>query len=181
VIELNLNEQQQELAEKNHNLIYWYARNNRLDLEEYYGELAIVLCKAAYHFDESLGYSFASYAAKCMDNRIRQLLKSKKQTLESNEEILSLDYLYYANDSDPFTLEDCIVDNTEDIEMKTANKIDVEEFADTLSNRDKYILKSLLVGKTQYEIADELGVSHQRVHQIIKRIRKKYQKAISTN
>lgn len=81
MIALVLNDQQQELAEKNHDLIYWYARNHKLDLEEYYGDLAIELCNAAYHYDESLGYSFSSFAAKCMDNRIKK--NNQKQKTDS--------------------------------------------------------------------------------------------------
>lgn len=179
MIALVLNEQQQELAEKNHDLIYWYARNRKLDLEEYYGELAIELCKAAYHYDESLGYSFSSFAAKCMDNRIKQLIRSKKRTLEGNEEIMSLDYCYYEDGSDPITLGDCVSDN-KNIEQETVNKIETEWFANTLVKRDKYIFKSLLVGKTQSQIAGELGLSLPRVNKLVKKIRKKYEKSIQS-
>lgn len=178
MIALVLNEQQQELAEKNHDLIYWYAKNHKLDLEEYYGDLAIELCNAAYHYNESLGYSFSSYAAKCMDNRIKQLIRNKKRTLEGNEEVLSLDHFYYEDDSDPITLEDCVSDDTKDTEKETVNKIETEWFADTLGDRDKYIFKSLLAGKQQNQIAKELGVSYPRVNMLVKKIRKKYEKLV---
>lgn len=176
MIALVLNEQQKELAEKNHDLIYWYARNHKLDLEEYYGDLAIELCNAAYHYDESLGYSFSTFAAKCMDNRIKKIIKRKKRTLEGNEDIMSLDYFYYEDDSDPITLGDCVLDNTKDIEQETVNKIETELFADALGERDKYIFKSLLVEKTQSQIAGELGLSLPRVNKLVKKIRKKYKK-----
>lgn len=169
-----LNDEQQKLAEENHDLIYWFAKNNKLDIDEYYGELAIELCKAAYRYDETTGYSFTTYATKCMNNRIKRLFQKKGQTIEGNESILSLDYIYYTEWSEPCTLADLIVDNKEDIEKEEEVKIDAEYFVQTLNDRDKYIFKSLLLGKTQSELAEELEVSPQYVHMIVKRIRKKY-------
>lgn len=177
---LVLNERQQELAEKNHDLIYWFAKSRKLDLEEYYGELAIELCKAAYHYAEGTGYSFTTYAAKCMDNRIKQLARSRERTLEGNEEVLSLDYFYYEDYSDSFTLGDCVSDDTKNIEQEALNKIEAEQFIDALGDRDKYIFKSLIMGKQQNQIAEDLGISSTRVNKLVKKIRKKYEESIQS-
>lgn len=169
---LVLNEHQQELAEKNHDLIYWFAKSRKLDLEEYYGELAIELCKAAYHYAEGTGYSFSTFAVKCMDNRLKRLYQIKKRTFEDNEEVLSLDYVYYADDDTPYTLGDIVQDDTKNVEQSTLDKIESESISNSLNEREKYIINSLFIGKTQRQIADEIGVSYQRVHQIVKKIRK---------
>lgn len=55
MIALVLNEQQQELVEKNHDLIYWCAKNHKLDLEEYYGDLAIELFAASFAGSRLMG------------------------------------------------------------------------------------------------------------------------------
>lgn len=169
-----LNEQQKELAEKNHNIIYWIAKKHGLDIEEYYGDLAIALCKAAYHYDESTGYTFTTYAQKCLENRIKDLARMKKQTIEGNEEVVSLDSICYTDDGLPIALEDTVVSNTESFESAIINKISLKNFAKSLDNREKHILKELLLGKTQQQIAEGLQLSNQRVNQIIKKIRKKY-------
>ena len=48
-----LTKEQQELVEKNHNLIYGFANKNKLNIEEYYGILAntldfVLLCLLYY-------------------------------------------------------------------------------------------------------------------------------------
>lgn len=173
-MKLVLNKHQQELAEKNHNLIYWFIKKNKLDLEEYYGELAIELCKAAYHYDETFGCSFTTYASKCMNNRVKQLFQKKKHTIEGTENCLSLDYFYSTEGSDSYTLADLIVDEKKNIERETEIKAEEEDFSSILNKRDQYIFRSLLSGKKQGDLARELKVSPQHINAIVKSIRKKY-------
>lgn len=53
-----LTKEQQELVEKNHQLIYGFANQNGVDPEETYDVLAIGLCKAALSFDPARGRAF---------------------------------------------------------------------------------------------------------------------------
>lgn len=166
-----LNKQQQELAEKNHDLIYWYTNKRGLDLDEYYGDLAIALCRAAYHYDESSGASFSTYAVASMDNTVKKMIQKKARTIEATENILTTEWEYENYDDEPFTLGDMIQDPNVDLEGYVVTNILVEEFVKSLSERYRFILKSLLSGKTQAEIGHELGVSRQCVNQILLRIR----------
>ena len=181
MIDLILNEQQQELAEKNHNLIFWYAKNHRLDIEEYYGELAVALCEAAYHYDESTGVSFSTFAAKCMSNQIKKLFRKKERTIEGANDILSLDYVYDEEGTDPYTLRDCIADITEDIEKETTINIETEKFINALREPEKYVFRCIINEETQASVSEKLGISRQCVGIIVKRIRKKWNDSVRQN
>ena len=65
----SLTNRQQELVEKNHNLIYSFAKNKNLNIDSCYDILAIGLCQAAKIFDESKG-KFSTIAYQCMQNEI---------------------------------------------------------------------------------------------------------------
>lgn len=67
-------EELNRFIEANHNLIYSFLRNYRLD-DEYYGDAAIGLCKAARSFDDSKGTRFSTYAYKCMLNECGQTMR----------------------------------------------------------------------------------------------------------
>lgn len=58
-------EEYQRLVEENHNLIYAFMQKHNLP-EDWYGDCAIGLCKAAKTFDKSRGYKFSTVAYKCM-------------------------------------------------------------------------------------------------------------------
>lgn len=46
-----LSNEQKNLVEENYNLIYKYAKDHKLDIEEFSGLLSIGLCKAALNYD----------------------------------------------------------------------------------------------------------------------------------
>ena len=49
---MKLTEEQKKLVEDNHNLIYGYCHRYNLNVEEYYGDLAVTLCEAAQTYKE---------------------------------------------------------------------------------------------------------------------------------
>ena len=64
-----LTDDQRKLVEKNHNLIYTFARKYKINLDEYYGLLAIGLCIAARIYDPNKGLAFSTLAYQCMRNQ----------------------------------------------------------------------------------------------------------------
>lgn len=69
--ERTLTEEEQKLVEDNHDLIYMMADCLELDIDEYYGLLAIGLCHAAQKYKKrKRAYEFAEYAKIVM---IREL------------------------------------------------------------------------------------------------------------
>lgn len=60
--------EQKDLVLDNYSLIYWYAKKNNLDIEEYEDILAYALCKAANSFNPKKGIRFISLAITCLKN-----------------------------------------------------------------------------------------------------------------
>ena len=64
--QLILTQQQQQLVEDNHKLIYFYLYRNSLSVDEFYDVAAIGLCKAAITYNGQTKFSTYAYACiKC--------------------------------------------------------------------------------------------------------------------
>ena len=62
--QLILTQQQQQLVEDNHKLIYFYLYRNSLSVDEFYDVAAIGLCKAAITYNGQT--KFSTYAYSCI-------------------------------------------------------------------------------------------------------------------
>lgn len=171
---MTLNSNQQQLVADNHGLIAGYAKTHNLDLEDWYGVLAIGLCKAAFHYDESKGTVFSTLAFKCMNNMVWMTYQSNKNKIENVEEILSLDFESTDSDGNSCYLGDLIPDTNANTEKCVIEKITIENFKASLSEREKYIINMLSEGCKPIEIAKCLGISRQRCSVLIDRLRKRY-------
>lgn len=165
-----LNKEQQELVEKNHNLIYEFAKNKGLAIDEYYGILAIGLCKAALAYDESKG-KFSTIAYCCMSNILKQHYRYiNRQRVIPEDKILSynaqlnddIDGSYIDTITDDCCVHDMIIDG-----------ITTESIMNTLNDREKNIVKLLIDGMKQHEIASILGCSRQNISYCVQQMRKK--------
>lgn len=167
-----LTEEQRELAAKNHNLIYTYAYKKNISLEDYYGTLAIGLCKAAKVFDKDKG-NFSNIAFSCMENELYDYWKStrKKSSIPENL-MLSYDAPKEWEDSDGKNgLLESIPDYRTNDSMMYA--VISYEFIEKLTEKEKIIVRLLMDGLTHVEIANELGCKRQNVDYRVKRIREK--------
>lgn len=167
-----LTAEQQRLVKENHKLIYVYAWENKLNLDEFYDVLAIALCKAAESFDETKGFKFMTFAFRCMDNSVTHYMRSKNRTFECQEKILSYNYKRESYDGSEFTCYDDIVEDRKAVSQDDiVTNCVMESFIDTLDERRKFIVNRLLEGCTQAQIASMLGLSRQRVGALISKIR----------
>ena len=158
-----LTDEQRELAERNHNLIYKFAYKRNILIDEYYGILAIGLCKAAQIYDSDKGM-FSSVAFRCMENELCMYWRSlQKKSCIPNELIYSIDSdgksFKEPFDSQPF--------------INLEYDIMIEELKDILNDNEMNIIKMLLDGKIQSEIAEKMGCKRQNVGYYIKEIKKK--------
>jgi len=157
---------------------------NTYDEQDYIQEGLLGIYKAMTTFDESKGIAFNTYAwiiakrrmiqkFKCEKNKIKlydknvlSLNKTVKSTL-NNEECSLMDLLKSKTDIELFY---------ETKESKEESKEKVEKIVENLNKRidknNKKVLDYLIYeNKTQSEISRELGVSRQRVSQIVNQIR----------
>lgn len=173
-----LTKEQQELVEKNHNLIYGFANKNKLNIEEYYGILAIGLCKAAKVYEENKN-EFSTLAYNCMKNEIYKYWKHIKiKSAIPNEMILSYDaQIDTGGVEGEFSYLNAISDNYA-INNTIENKIFEGDFLNQLSQNEKIVVKLLVKDLTYTEIAKRMGCTRQRVGQYVQKIRKKYIKFV---
>lgn len=158
-----LTESQRELAGKNHRLIYKFAKIKEADLEEFYGVLAIGLCKAARAYDASSGYKFSTLAYRCMDNEYKMYWRAELSSkhIPSNM-ILGACTEYLAVISNK--LGSCRLDSS---------RAEVVEFFNSLSDIQKIVLNGLMSGYKERELAEYTGFSRSYINHIKKTIRKK--------
>lgn len=146
--DLVLTIEQQKIVEDNHNLIYWYANKANLNIDEYYGLLAMELCKTVMKYDETKGSLANLYKMRC-DNLIKNEYRNNSRKPRE---------VYGYND-------ERIHNDMNDVELK----IDLEN----LIKSDKTgVLKLIADGYTQKEISKILGISQSTVSNVLKRVRK---------
>lgn len=146
-----LTKEQQDLVEKNHNLIYWFAQKQNLDIDSYYDILANGLIKAALKYNCNKG-SFSNFACCCMKTQLLDFRRKRKDS---------------CNLSECITYDPGIADNVID-------KIRYEKFISGLSKKERAVLQSVLDGYSLNETSDRISVSRNSIPRIINRIRCKF-------
>ncbi|MBQ7432743.1 MAG: RNA polymerase sporulation sigma factor SigK [Lachnospiraceae bacterium] len=144
------------------------------DVEDLISVGSIGLIKAVHTFDPAKGSRLGTYAARCIDNEILMLLRSrKKQSREvSMQEPVGID-----KEGNEITLLDLLESDELSIELMYARKEDIYRMANAfrkcLSDKEKTVIRMRygLDGSketTQREIAEELGISRSYVSRIEK-------------
>lgn len=134
----------------------------------------IGLIKAVVTFNPTKGNRLATYAARCIENEILMMLRSKKKT---SREISLYEPIGTDKEGNEIQLFDIIETQEDDAQTKIALKDDIailyEKVASELSPRERLVLKmryGLYNGEeyTQREIAEQIGISRSYVSRIEK-------------
>lgn len=171
----HLTPKQQKLVEDNHNLIYSLAYKKNINLDEFYGDLAIGLCKAAIIFDERKG-RFSTLAYTSMYNeykmRIRRMTAAR---IVPPDQILSMDIQVQSEDSDAqtTTFANLIPDEKVKIEHDVITRLTYESLSKNLKDDERIIMEMLMDGMTQSDISRHFGLSRQCTNNKIRKIRNK--------
>lgn len=173
-----LTQEQKELAEKNHNLIYGLAYKCGIDIEEFYGVLAIGLCKAAKHYDSNRG-AFSTFAYKTMYYEYIKEVQSISGKSIPQYMIIPLDTeaLWASqsdNSGDSMTLANIVPDKNVHVEDDVLCEIQYEKFLDSLHGSDREIMEMLKNGLTKAEIANALHMSYQNVRSKVTKIMRRW-------
>lgn len=167
-----LNDEQKKLAEENHNLIYKFIALRNLDAEELYDLLAISLCKAVLSYKSNLGYTFATYAFKCMGNDYFNYIRSITKRFR-------IPLKYSTSFEDLSDLDDSDLDYLKILEDKKAfdnSIIELKDFVIRLSNMQRKVFYGLMYGYNENELARFFKCSRQNINLVKKEIGKKYLK-----
>lgn len=172
--------QKKKFAEENHNLIYSFLNKHNLSIDEYYDVAAIGYCKAVQNFDSSRGVSFSTYAFYCMMNSCRMEIRNSKylRTIPKDKLVYYQQNITNGKDQE-YNLEEILVEDKLCLEDEVTTNLAFKHFLDTIDKRDAEILKLLVKGRTQIEIAEDLNMSQSYVSRLIKNIRKKLEKYLN--
>lgn len=163
-----LTKEQQELVEKNHNLIYYALNKFSVPAEEYYGICAIGLCKAACTYNSYVS-RFSTYALNVILNEIR--MEKRQERKQEKLSLISMDEEWKNTKDGSVTLHEIL-----------STKMDVEDeiisfkLSDILTTGEMEILKYLYMDYKQREIGEMLGACQSVVSRKIKSIKNKLRK-----
>jgi RNA polymerase sigma factor (sigma-70 family) len=150
---MRLNDEQKRIVEENHNLIYWIAHSKGLEIDEWYGLLAMELCMSVISYDESKGSLSNYYKIRCDNLVMKEYKKSMRQKRVHNG-LQELNHDYPIDDNIDYSI----------------------HMAELMDNEHADVIKLKLDGYTQNEISDILGISQSKVSKIMKKVRKNYER-----
>lgn len=152
---MKLTEEQAEVVEKNHSLIYWYAKLTHLNLDEWYDLLAIELCYSVMQYDPAKGALSSFFKLKADGMVYKEWRKSQTQKRCHGETE------YY----------DSVISGEDSLETSF-----FEHYGTITGSEDEKIIKLRYDGYTQQEIADMLNVSQSYISIALKRLKNEYRK-----
>lgn len=141
------------------------ARNNSIDYEDLVQIGRIALWKASTKFDESKGYTFSTYASRCINgyllnemNKSIINISTTKYTLKERQEIVSsiLSIHKQFGETKEDTLENILEDEFY-FEDKLITNIDMENLLSILSDKNKAIVIERMNGLTFKQIAAKVN------------------------
>ncbi len=138
--------------------------------DDLYSVGLIGVVKSVNTFNPDKGFSFSTYAAQVIRNEILTALR-KKRIIPA----FSLDEPCDLGNGESIDFSEMIADRRR-FEEEAIADMQAKKILSTLSDREKEIISLKMDGKTQYEIADILGLSQSYVSRIIKSICKKWRK-----
>lgn len=171
--EWRLTDAQREFAEKNIGLVGWFMRSHHLHSEDDYDACVFGLLRAAHTYDQDYGVRFSTYASKVMETEVKKAYRArhKKSVIPPDLCVSMFSPLPIADDDDLWLLDTIEGDSLSDGDIVAMDE--GRRFFDSLRSREQKIVHMLSVGYNQVEIAEALGVSHQRVHQVVTDIRRR--------
>lgn len=138
------------------------------------------LYKAALHFDEAKGFQFSTFAYRYVTNEVYLALRMKRDG--NAEHTISLNKSY-GDDNCP-ELVDILADEAPLPDENAGGIALVEWIKKWLEDKPERFAVTVAMtaqGYTQKDIAERLGVSRQRVSQILKRVRRELSKWETTD
>lgn len=161
-------DQVNQLIEENIMLIYYVIHRLKLKVDDdLVSEGKVALVKAAKSYNPEKGVKFCTYATKAIKGYILTYINSKRPLIKP------------MRDKNNY-IQAPVVDIDDEVLMEIAgteeamdSQIFVDEFIDSLEEREKVVVEGLLQYKTQAEIGKDLSLSQVQVYRIINVVRGK--------
>ena len=176
------NTAREKMIVHNLRLVIYIAKkfeNSTVNIEDLTSIGSLGLIKAVNSFKPSKNIKFATYASRCVENEILMYLRkqSNKNTDISIDDALSVD-----SDGNELNLIDILYTDEYEVSRNIEEESDKQilwQSIHTLPKREKEIItRRFFDGRTQMEVAEEIGISQAQVSRLekdaINRIRKAY-------
>ncbi len=167
-----MTKQQEQFFEENMNLVYYtisrYYPANIGD-DDIIQEGMLGLFRAVNDYNPEKG-AFSTYAIR----KIRGAISNEFKKAAYKVPTVSLDGLREDDSGDDFALIDLIVGDPDE------GYTDWTPLMKKLTDQEKVVFNGLLEGNTQSDMARAMGLSRQRVEQIMRKIKKKWKAVMDT-
>lgn len=153
-----LTDNQRRIAEENHNLIYGFLHKRKLDIDEWYGDMAVAFVEAVGMWNPSRG-TLSTFAFIVMGSHHARILQADRY-LKRKALVQSLD-APLTDDTDS-TLGEVLPDSVS-VEDDAVFLAHLETANAQLTDRQRKIIKLVAAGCDQSDIAARLGTSQPQV------------------
>ncbi len=164
-----LNEKQKNLVEENYNLIYKYAKDHKLDIEEFSGLLSIGLCKAALNYDSDKT-KFSTFAYRCMGNEVSNYLRKINAAKHLRHDTVYSMEAFDENYDSPIS-ETLLMVSSENIEREYIFKAKFQKEYNKLKDQVKNIVVLKYRGYTNNEVAEIMDIKASTVSMALKKFK----------
>ena len=164
-----LNEKQKKLVEENYNLIYKYAKDHKLDIEEFSGLLSIGLCKAALNYDSDKT-KFSTFAYRCMGSEVSNYLRKINAAKHHRDDTVYSMEAFDENYDSPIS-ETLLMVSSENIEREYIFKAKFQKEYDKLKDQVKNIVALKYRGYTNNEVAEIMNMKASAVSMALKKFK----------
>lgn len=164
-----LNEKQKNLVEESYNLIYKYAKDHKLDIEEFSGLLSIGLCKAALNYDSDKT-KFSTFAYRCMGNEVSNYLRKINAAKHLRHDTVYSMEAFDENYDSPIS-ETLLMVSSENIEREYIFKAKFQKEYDKLKDQVKNIVALKYHGYTNNEVAEIMNMKASTVSMALKKFK----------
>lgn len=148
----------------------WVRENEREDVEQA-GRLGLM--KATKNFRTEKGVAFSTYAERCIENAINQYFR--RAHAKGERVVESISSVIGRLESDDVTWEDVLEDEgqrVEDVVERKELRLMLYKEASEMKASKSEIIRLWLDGYNGAEIGNKLGVSRQRVNQVVQEYRR---------
>ena len=161
---MKLTDAQRQIAEDNHNLIYGFLWKNHLDVDEWYGIIAIGYLNAVLQWDPDRG-KLSTFAFLTMKNSYLQEI-NRRNRLKRKESCISI----HSPICDGANIEiGDLLPDPYDLADQCASRVDLEAALKKLTSDQRRILSMALDGVYQSDIAIVMGISQPAISRTLKK------------
>jgi RNA polymerase sigma factor (sigma-70 family) len=161
---MKLTDAQRQIAEDNHNLIYGFLWQNHLDVDEWYGIIAIGYLKAVLQWDSDRG-KLSTFAFLTMKSAyVREI--NRRNRLMRKESCISI----HSPICDGANIEiGDLLPDPYDLADQCVSRVDLEAALKKLTSDQRRILSMALDGVYQSDIAIVMGISQPSISRTLKK------------